>query len=420
MESLKLDRGRLEYLARLPLLLTSSLDVRRVTQVALKHVRDQLKAAASTVYLYETGSGEIQFWALGAGEDSNLQGKKMPAGRGVVGWVIENRKAALVNDTENDPRFFSEIDNELGHKTRNLLCVPLFARGERVIGAVQVLNKQDGDNFNEEDLRFLEQFAAQLGLAVENARLYQALEEKTRQLTVLEKRKNEMITVIGHEFKTPFNIIQTAAQMLVPGLLKDEATREKMLDTIMNGVDRLSRLISEIDNIRYVTAGELQVALAECNLKDIFNELEAVFKQPLQTRSQKLTTAVMEGAGMVRADRALLMVVLTNLLSNAIRFTPDGGQISISAKRSAGMVEIAVRDNGIGIPEDQHALIFEKFYEVGEALQHSSGTYEFKSGGLGLGLATVKAILKAHGSSIELESSEDSGSTFTFRLPAEE
>src|SRR5262249_33679931 len=114
--------------------------------------------------------------------------------------------------------------------------------------------------------------------------------------------------------------------------------------------------------------------------------------------------------------QTLLTIVFNNLLANAIRFTSDGGCIEIGAEKSAGRIEISVKDTGIGISAEDIPLIFEKFFEVTDILQHSSGSFEFMSSGLGLGLCAVRAILAAHGSSIDVKSRIGEGSTFSFRL----
>jgi signal transduction histidine kinase len=115
-------------------------------------------------------------------------------------------------------------------------------------------------------------------------------------------------------------------------------------------------------------------------------------------------------------DEALLAIALTNILHNAVRFTPDGGGVNLRAERRLGSVVIEIQDSGIGIPEDQRGAIFEKFYEIGSTLSHSSGSLEFGSGGLGLGLPTAQNVLEALGGSLEVNSREGEGSTFRIVL----
>jgi len=166
---------RVAILARLPLLLKSAVDTRAVIETVLGYTREALQAEAATVFIREQAGGELTFWALAGGEDSRLTGRRIPADRGIVGWVIERGEAVLVPDAREDPRFFGEIDREGSFVTRNLLCVPLVVRGSTTIGAMQVLNAKEG-TFDEEDLLFIEQLCPQVALAIDNARLYEALQ----------------------------------------------------------------------------------------------------------------------------------------------------------------------------------------------------------------------------------------------------
>ena len=412
-----LSFDRLGFLAKLPLILNSSLDTRRIIKVALEELKRRLEAEAATLFLLDDAGQFLNFWAMQGSEDDKLEGKQMPAGKGIVGWVISHQESVLVPDVSKDPRFFADIDKEGGFKTRSLVCSPLTVRGERKIGAVQVLNRVRG-TFEEEDLTFINQFSHQVSLAIENARLFEAVKERNRQLEILDNRKNEMMTVIAHEFRTPLNLIGTSAELLASGVLNDEQTVDKMCGILNQGVNRLTKLIGEIRNLSLSTTEKLTVNAVKVSIQDLVRQVIENFNDTVKTRNLTMHVECPDDLGRVEADPALLMVVLRNLLSNAIRFTPDGGQVSLRATKGAGLVRIEVSDTGIGIAADQTSLIFEKFYEVGSALNHSSGEHEFKSGGLGLGLATVRAILKSHGSTCEVQSVPGQGSVFSFSLPA--
>ncbi len=412
-----MDTEQLTFLARLPLFLTSGLSTQTVVSAAMKHLKGILKAEAVSVFVLSPEAKELTFWVLEGGEENRLEGMKMPAGRGIVGWAIDRQESVLVADAQSDPRFFKEVDKEGSFKTRDLLCVPLTVRGKDRIGAIQVLNKNNGV-FNTADLIFLEQCGHQISLAIDNARLYEAVTERNKTLETLERRKNEMMTIISHEFRTPLNIIQLSTQVLAGGSISDEATRSKISQALLDGVARLTKLISDIRNLTLADfGGSGMAANAEpISVTSLINEVVTPFKAALETRKLKLELKVDPRATTVKGDFALVYILLRNLLSNAIRFTPDNGSIEISASRQSGFVEFAVKDTGIGIPKDQLSLIFQKFYEVASAMHHSSGDFEFKSCGLGLGLATARAIAKAHGSAIDVESVEGQGSTFRFRL----
>jgi len=412
-----LSFDRLGFLAKLPLLLNSSLDTKRIIKVALEELKKRLCAEAATIFLLDDGGAHVTFWALQGSEAGELEGVRMPAEKGIVGWVIEQQESVRVDDVAKDPRFFSQIDRDVGFKTLNMVCSPLTVRGERRLGAVQVLNRTEGQ-FSDEDLIFLDQFSHQMALAIDNARLFEAVQERNRQLEILDHRKNEMISVIAHEFRTPLNLIGTSAEMLGSGALNDVETVEKMCGILNKGVQRLTKLIGEIRNLSLSTTEKLDVHSTKFLTRDLIAQAAENFEIPAKQRKIKFVTELADDVGHVEGDFALLMIVLRNLISNAIRFTPDLGQVKIKAARTAGVITIEVADTGVGIPPEQISLIFEKFYEVGNALHHTSGDFEFKSGGLGLGLATVRAILKAHGTTCDVKSTLNKGSTFSFSLTA--
>ncbi len=414
---MELALDRLEFLGRLPLLLNSSLEQRKIIEVALQHLSTVLKAEAATVFTFEEQSRELLFWAPSGQEAGRLQGKRMPADKGIVGWVINHKTSVLVPDATKDDRFFRIVDSEGKTATRDVLCAPLLAQGQKVIGALEVINSLGDAVFKESDLSFLEQVANQLALALQNAKLYQNVLEQSHKLAVLEKRKGEVITIITHEFRTPLTLIQGAAELLASSKTSDQALRDKLGFMISQGVERLTRLVARARDLALVSEPQkLEISPEAVKIVELTSYLESHFSQALQKRNIKLECGVSPTLPAVKADRALILMVLCELLSNAIRFTPDHGQICINAQSNSGMVRLTVKDTGIGISAQELPLIFEKFYEVGDAKYHSSGQFEFKSAGLGVGLATAKAILQAHGSKLEVQSELGKGSIFEFHL----
>ncbi|MCB0322828.1 MAG: GAF domain-containing protein [Bdellovibrionales bacterium] len=413
---MELSSERLTFLAELPTLLNSSLKTGQVIEAALKYLRSQLQAEAATVFLTQAGSGELLFWALQGSGASGLAGKRMPSDKGLVGWVIQHREALLVNDVQNDPRFFSEIDRESEFRTRSVICVPLVARGKKLIGALQVLNRLDDQGFSPEDLYFVERFGHQAALAIFNAKLYKEAQSKNRQLAELNRKKDDMMSVIIHEFRTPINILQNSIELLTDEAIAG-AARETVARTLKNGLTRLTTTVARIRDVTAVTGGTLQLHREPVLVTDVVELLNQQFGPIFADRKQEYTVTIGADVSAVSADHTLILVALKNLISNAIRFTPDGGSIALAIFRTAGLVEFAVTDTGIGIEPDQQEAIFETFYEAVDALEHSSGTYEFKSCGLGLGLPTARAILEGHGTEITVRSKPGLGSRFSFRLP---
>jgi signal transduction histidine kinase/predicted metal-dependent HD superfamily phosphohydrolase len=407
---------RLSFLAKLPVLLNSSLSVKDVVERSLDHLKSRLFAQAATVFISDQKAQQLTFWALRGGEGSKLYGARMPAGRGIVGWVIEHNQSALVNDVQVDKRFFETIDKESQFKTKSMVCVPLSVRGEPPFGAIQALNRETGVDFTEEDLHFTEQFAAQISLALDNAMLLEKLKERTHALEVLEKRKNDVIALVTHEFRTPLNVIQNSADLLSNGLTESAEESIKIGSALARGVERLTKLVSQMRNVSLIGSENLVLNRGRLSISELLEKVKEEFLPVTGSRQIKLNVDITKDL-FVNADDTLLRVALKNLMSNAIRFTPDQGTIIISLTSQSGMAVIAIRDTGIGIEADKIPLLGEKFYEVVDAMYHTSGDYQFCSSGLGLGLNAVKSILTAHGSGLEIESVLGKGSCFRFRLP---
>ncbi len=410
-----LSLTQLLFLAKLPLLLNSSLDFNHVATTALGHLKSMTGAEAATLFLLDASEKELSFWATQGGDAERLKDKKMPSDKGIVGWVIQNQEPILHDQVKRDERFYSAIDDKGSFDTTELICVPLTARGEKKLGAIQVLNKKGPESFSEDELYFVTQFAHQLALALENARLYEDSQKMKRMLEILDERKNEMITVLTHEFRTPVNVIQNSAELLAMGIPNEE-TSNKISQTLQKGVNRFISIVDQLQSLSRMQAESVGIEREVIELTPVLDALLARFENAFDQRNQTFTLHRDEIAKEVYADSGLLLIALGNLLSNAIRFTEDGGEIELRVAEQGDRVLFEVKDTGIGIDPDQQSLIFEKFYEVKDAMQHSSGEYEFCSGGLGIGLATVKSILEAHDTRISVESALGQGSTFSFKL----
>jgi len=411
-----LELPQLLSLSRLPLLLNSSLKTDVVVRQALKHLCQELQAEAATVFILDDGGKSLRFWAL-EGDEASLQDKVLPSDRGLVGWVIQNKQSLISNDPQNDSRFYSGFDQETDFQTQNLVCVPLLVRSQEIIGALQVLNKSNRSEFSERDLLFTERFSHQLALAIDNSQLYQQSEKMRNQLMRLDKRKGEMITVLTHELRTPLNVIQGAADILANSEITETKTRDKMSQTLQRGVVRLVKLSQQLQSLSRIEGSEVSIQRTVFSIGQILQTIEERYKTPTEVRNLQFSVECDNREQHIQGDEALLTLVLGNLLSNAIRFTEDGGSIILRVWSEHELLHFEVADTGIGIAENEHELIFEKFYEVGDALVHSSGDYAFRSGGLGVGLATAKTIIEAHGSSLTVRSQLGEGSVFSFRLP---
>jgi signal transduction histidine kinase len=411
----KLSHERVVLLSKLPALLNAGSGCQVLVNHVLDFLVDTVRAEAATVFLSEEGTDEVSFYALEGGKREMLEGLKMPAGKGIVGWVIQNQRSTRVDDVTIDPRFFGDIDKESSFKTRNMICAPLMIRG-KVLGAVQVLNKMGAEAFGDEDLQFLEEVGALVAMAIDNARSYEQLEHKNAVLQEMDKRKSEFLSILSHEFRTPLNVIQTAGELISSVVEEDDARVTKANDLLKRGVARLLGVFMELRNLTYVTGGSIKVRAESVSIAEITEQLRLSYADPAKERGIELELGDFSRLPRVIADQSLITTVLLNLVSNALKYTDSGGIVTFNAVRAAGLIEISVSDTGIGIDPQHLPSIFEKFYEVGSVQGHGTSKTAFKGGGLGIGLAAAKAIVEAHGSSLDVESEVGKGTRFSFRL----
>lgn len=323
------------------------------------------------------------------------------------------------------------------------LYVPVLVAGKPV--ALLALGpKADGQPYSGDDLETLTILAGQTGTAVENARLMDDLRsvqadirrlnnelaETNRQLQRLDQTKADFVAIASHELRTPLSQIFGYSDVLASmegEELGDAQVMDQFVRGISRGAERLKRVVDAMVDVSLIETGTLRVQLAPALLGEILESAVQVVWSGVQDRDLSVTVGNLSDLPEVQVDRARLEQVFISLVSNAVKFTPDGGEISISGRFIAaasgeGEVEVLVSDEGIGIDGDQTALIFEKFYRPESPLLHSTDEVRFKGAGPGLGLAIAKGIVEAHGGDIWVESpgrDEKSfpGSTFHVRLP---
>jgi signal transduction histidine kinase len=253
------------------------------------------------------------------------------------------------------------------------------------------------------------------------------LEKTNRALEQMDKTKVSFISVSAHELRTPLTLIDGYAQMLrMQAKEKGDAELESLAQGILDGSHRMTDVVNSMLDVSRIDSKTLKVSPVELEPGVVVEKACRTFKTDLIERKLTLETRGLDGLPLIQADPDLLYKVFYHLLINAIKYTPDGGLIQVSGQAVKGdggpEVEIIICDNGIGIDPQHHELIFEKFYQTGEVLLHSSGRTKFKGGGPGLGLAIARGIVEAHHGRIWVESSgynEDShpGSEFHVRLP---
>lgn len=408
---------RLQALQEISVLLNSTLDTREVLEHALESAAGLLRAEASSVFLRDPVTEELVFYAITGEKKFVLEGFRVPRGQGIVGWVVENRQPLLVPDASKDPRFFSTIDKKFGFQTRTLICVPLITK-ERVLGALEVLNCRDGGQFSQEDIPFLETLGNHVATALDNALLYRELSQAHEALKTLDEIKSHVINVVSHELRTPTALIQSFHELLKSGMLGALQARQlEAVERMEAGVKWLNRIITNVTNVALLDQRQAQFHVKSFDLAGVIRETVAEMAPLFEQRRQKYSTEGTDKAVRVDGDPDQIRHVLHNLLLNAIRFTPDDGNIRAILESFESEVRVAVSENGIGVPKEDFNRIFDQFSHSQRSTSHSSGTIEFKSSGLGLGLAIAKRIIEMHRGRIWVESEVGKGSSFYFTLP---
>ena len=291
---------------------------------------------------------------------------------------------------------------------RAVLVIPMVREGE-LIGCLGVTRKSPGE-FPEETIDLLRTFATQSALAIQNARLFQELEDKSRQLEAASQHKSEFLANMSHELRTPLNAIIGFSEVLSERMFGElnEKQEEYLKDIHASGQHLLS-LINDILDLSKVEAGRMDLELTNVNLPATLDNALTLVRERAGRHGIALHLDIDDRVEQVRADERKIRQVVLNLLSNAIKFTPAGGRIDIRAVPVDGAVEVSVSDTGVGIaPEDQEA-IFEEFRQVGTAAKKVEGT--------GLGLALSRKFVELHGGRIWVKSQVGVGSTFTFTMP---
>jgi signal transduction histidine kinase len=242
-------------------------------------------------------------------------------------------------------------------------------------------------------------------------------------LKKLDKSKSNFIAVAAHELKTPLTLIEGYAAMIGDLSAQENEQINMLIQGTHNGIRRMREIVDDMIDVSQIDNRLLVLNFQPVWLNRVFNMLEADFAGILAQRRHKLAIKSFDGSKeLLFADPERLYQALKNLVSNAIKYTPDGGAITIDGRTLPGFIEITVHDTGIGIsPEDQD-IIFEKFGQLGNVSLHSSGKTKFKGGGPGLGLAITKGIIEAHEGSVWVESEgydevKCPGSTFHVLLP---
>ena len=523
---------------------TSSLDPREIYHLVMEKINQFFRVDAGSLLMLDEETGELVFvMTLEEGQEK-LVGLRVPAGMGIVGDVARTQQYAIVHDVDRDPRFYRAVSDGIGYNVRSILCVPIVVKG-RSIGVIELLNKRTG-HFTEEEAIRLTRMAATIGIAIENAHLFQqvstvrdrfeaivnstndgilmadmrgvivagnpaaarifhrsresligcqldeligelmsralVVEEPTwlnegalhrvieielndgpvryvRHTTLpvldtagmqigrlalfediakereLARLREDYTGMLIHDLRAPLTAIMNGIMMMLRGLGGPVSEQQhELLSIAYQGSQTMLEMVNTLLDISKMEQGRMNLNLEPLSPYALVDEAIERLQASIQQRHINLVQDLAIGLPPIEADRDKIVRVLQNLIDNAVKFSPDGGMVTIGGRYLALASDVAggvhtdnlplalpdmaagewlifwVRDEGPGIPPQYHARIFEKFGQVQQQ----------KSRGTGLGLTFCKLAVEAHRGKIWLQSREGLGSTFAFALPVKQ
>jgi signal transduction histidine kinase len=396
--------------------ITAQVALEPTLQLIVKRARELLQAERCVLALRQGTSDTFAFQAYSGALPEGVTGVRFRPGEGLSGRVAMTAMPLVVNDylQEYLDSPFLEAVKAVG--VRSAVAVPLHARGT-VMGVLMVSSRSP-HRFRPEDQQLLSTLAVQAAIAIENAMLYEqerglrhTLEELNRQIQGANQRKTEFVTLVSHELRTPLASMMGYTELLLAGGGGPLTQRQReWLGIIGQNADRLETLIDDLLDTARIEMGKIELKHTPLDLIPLIQEVARALRPQIARKGQRLTLELAEALPAIVGDADRLRQILTNLLSNALKYTPSGGHITIAAHEDTDCVRVAVQDTGIGLTPAEQAQLFTPFFRA----QHATTP---RVGGTGLGLAITRALVELHGGTITVTSVPGQGSTFSVTLP---
>jgi len=404
--------GELRALGEVGQAVSSTLDLGTVLSTIVARATQLTGVDGGSIFEYDEAHGEFHMHTsdrLPPDLVEVMRAHPIRVGEGVLGRMAQAGAPVEIVDLLDTSSYQSPARDVLArHGYRSLLAVPL-TRDNQLLGGLAVNRKLAG-RFDPQVIELLKTFAAQSAIAIQNARLFREIEIKSRELETASRHKSEFLANMSHELRTPLNAIIGFSEVLGERLFGDlnDKQAEYVTDIAESGRHLLA-LINDILDLSKIEAGRMELDASDVDLPMAIGHTLSLVRERAQRRGIAIGASFEPGVGVVRADERKVKQVLLNLLSNALKFTPEGGTIDVRAAGFDDRVEVSVKDTGVGIaPEDQEA-VFEEFRQVGAA--------DKRIGGTGLGLPISRKFIELHGGRLWVASEPGKGSTFTFSLP---
>lgn len=406
LRDLDLPQEQLKRLVELSVTLNSTLDLDDLLQLIITTAAELLDCEAASILLYHENKPRLYFAAATGSDPARLAEVPVPIDNSLAGTIFRTSQVLILNDAENDPRHYSLVSDHIQFTVRNLLGVPMLIK-DRTVGVLEAVNKRGGD-FDEHDATLLSITAAHAAIAIENARLLQATRKALQQVRESDRLKRSFLSLASHELRTPLGIIIGYSTFLKEDT---KGERSEHASQVLSAARQMRSILDEMNNLAMLKSDEMIFKPQRIVIQDMLATVCEGIKDIAHTHEQKLVTAFSNEPLYVRVDVHKTALAFTNLLDNALRFSPPGTDITVGAIRDERHVLVWVQDHGLGIPVDQLQRIFEEFYQA-----EMPDKRQF--GGLGIGLTITKGLIEAQGGRIWAESEgAGAGSTFKVLLP---
>jgi signal transduction histidine kinase len=418
--------------------ISTALDMKRLSDVVINLMIETLGLEQGIVFISErSATGEITLRPLSSVGVSEVTSGHLALESPIIDYLRQGKKSLSQYDIDVLPEFRKLSDQErqwfssLGME----LFIPIMRQHE-LEGLLAFGPQPAGTAYYDEDLDLMTALADQTALAMDSARLFEQLRivndevgGLTEQLAHLDGTKSDFLSIASHELRTPLTHIHGYSRMLLDLTeeeLKDPSYVKTLIEGVVKGSERMTDVLDLMFDVTEANVGEMRLFTGPVNLEEVIEQASRSFLPAMDERRIAFGYDC-RNLPVVEADGTRLVQAMENLISNAIKYTPDGGTIKIEGRPTVldnvgSAVEIIVSDTGIGIDPEEHERIFEKFYRIGDTMHHSTGKTKFKGAGPGLGLTLIKGIAEAHGGTVLVESLgydevNCPGSKFYFIIP---
>ncbi|HXH82260.1 MAG TPA: PAS domain S-box protein, partial [Candidatus Tectomicrobia bacterium] len=371
----------------------------------LVRVRDIVRTDTAAVLLLEPGGQWLVARAAAGLEDEVTQLVRIPIGAGFAGRIAAEARPVVIDDIDH-ANLINPILKQKG--IRSLLGVPLMVEG-RVIGVLHV-GALTARRFTAADAELLQLVADRVALAIEHTRVHEAERRARAEAEAANRAKDDFLATLSHELRTPLNAILGWARMLREGKL-DPPQTARALEVIERNALAQTQLISDLLDVSRIITGRVRLDVQSVDLPAVVDAAVDAVRPAAEAKDITVQVDLEPGLGTVQGDPARLQQVLWNLVSNGVKFTGRGGVVTVHGARRGSMVELVVRDTGVGIRPEVLPHVFDRFLQADSTTTRTHG-------GLGLGLAIVRHLVELHGGTVHAASDgEGQGATFTVRLP---